>query len=126
MRIHFLLFGKYAINEERPGNARMSLTFDKGAFHVYSCSVKFIEEPLDYVYDWPADVLSAEWDPKAAKKKLLAKPDMWVTDALLDQNIFAGVGNIIKNEVLYRIKVHPESKIGLLPSKQLTQLVKRG
>ena len=27
---------------------------------------------------------------------------MLVCDALLDQNIFAGVGNIIKNEVLYQ------------------------
>ncbi|MER3465444.1 MAG: endonuclease, partial [Chitinophagaceae bacterium] len=38
-----------------------------------------------------------------------------VNDALLDQEIFSGVGNIIKNEVLYRIEVHPLSTIGALP-----------
>jgi endonuclease-8 len=48
-----------------------------------------------------------------------------VCDALLDQNIFAGVGNIIKNEVCYRIMVHPESKVGALPVKQLTELIKQ-
>ena len=49
---------------------------------------------------------------------------MMVTDALLDQTIFAGVGNIIKNEVLYRIKVHPKNKVGNLPTKQLNDLIK--
>ncbi|HRO68823.1 MAG TPA: hypothetical protein PK951_00545 [Chitinophagaceae bacterium] len=41
-----------------------------------------------------------------------------VCDALLDQEIFSGVGNIIKNEVLYRIRVHPESLIGDIPLKK--------
>ena len=49
---------------------------------------------------------------------------MLVVDALLDQTIFAGVGNIIKNEVLFRIKVHPETKVGALPARKLTELVK--
>ena len=43
--------------------------------------------------------------------------------ALLDQDVFGGVGNIIKNEVLFRIRVHPESKIGALPPRKLTQLI---
>ena len=50
-------------------------------------------------------------------------PDELVCDALLDQEIFAGVGNIIKNEVLYRIKVHPKTKLGDLPPRKLTQLI---
>jgi len=47
-----------------------------------------------------------------------------VCDALLDQTIFAGVGNIIKNEVLFRIKVNPKTRVGKLPSKKLTALIK--
>ncbi len=123
VRIHFLMFGRYAINEERPSVARVSMLFAKGAFHLYNCSVQFIEEPLDDVYDWSGDVMNDDWDEKGAKKKLRAQPDMLVVDALLDQNIFAGVGNIIKNEVLFRIKVHPETTIGALPARKLTQLV---
>jgi endonuclease-8 len=53
----------------------------------------------------------------------LSAPRNLVCDALLDQNVFAGVGNIIKNEVLYRIKVHPCSKLGALPPAKLKQLV---
>lgn len=41
-----------------------------------------------------------------------------VGDVLLDQTIFAGVGNIIKNEVLFICKVHPETRIKNLAEKQ--------
>jgi endonuclease VIII len=124
IRIHFLMFGKYLVNAKREGDPRLSIQFKNGEINLYTCSVKFIEEPLDEIYEWSADVLSDEWNPRAAKKKLKAVPHMLVTDALLDQNIFAGVGNIIKNEVLYRIKVHPKTEVGNLPAKQLNDLVK--
>lgn len=68
--------------------------------------------------------MSNQWDPKAARKKLQARPDMLVCDALLDQNIFAGSGNIFKNEVLYRIKVHPKSRLGALPPRKLGELIR--
>ncbi len=45
--------------------------------------------------------MSDTWNAAAARKKLRAMPETLVCDALLDQNVFAGVGNIIKNEVLY-------------------------
>lgn len=124
VRIHFLMFGTYRVNETKDAPPRLSLGFSKGSIHFYTCAVKIIEEPLDEIYDWSADVLSDEWDPKAARKKLKAVPSMLVTDALLDQNIFSGVGNIIKNEVLFRIKVHPKTAIGSLPPAKLTQLIK--
>ncbi len=34
------------------------------------------------------------------------------------------MGNIIKNEVLFRIGVHPASSIGALPPRKLTTLVR--
>jgi Formamidopyrimidine-DNA glycosylase len=124
LKVHFLMFGKYMVNQNKDAPPRLQLQFKNGEINLYTCSVKFIDEPLDSIYDWSGDVLSDTWDPKKAKKKLLQIPDMLVTDALLDQNIFAGVGNIIKNEVLYRIKVHPASTIGSLPPRKLSELIK--
>jgi endonuclease-8 len=124
VRIHFLMFGTYRVNEKKDAAPRLSMQFQKGEINLYTCAVKMIEEPLDEIYDWAADVLSEAWDPKAAKKKLKNKPDVLVTDALLDQTIFSGVGNIIKNEVLYRIKVHPKSRVGNLPLKKLNEMIK--
>jgi endonuclease-8 len=68
--------------------------------------------------------MSDDWDPAIARRKLRAMPDTLVCDALLDQNVFAGVGNIIKNEVLFRIRVHPLSTIGALPVAKLRALVR--
>ena len=124
VRIHFMLFGSYRINERKESPPRLQLIFKDGELNFYACSVKFIKENLDEVYDWKVDVMNPEWDPQAAKMKLNVHPHMLVCDALLDQNIFAGVGNIIKNEVLYRIKVQPEARIGDLPPKKINELVK--
>ena len=125
LRIHFLLFGSYRIDGEKEDRApRLSLRMeDGGTMNFYACSVKPIDGPLDQRYDWSTDVMSEQWDPKKARKKLRAAPDMLVCDALLDQDIFAGVGNIIKNEVLFRIRVHPLSRVGALPAPKLRALV---
>ena len=124
IRIHFMLFGSYRINEAKATPSRLSLKFKKGELNFYACSVQVIDEPLDRLYDWTADVMNDSWDPKKAKKKLKALPELMACDALLDQQIFAGVGNIIKNEVLFRIYVHPKSKVGSLPLKQLNLLIR--
>lgn len=123
VRIHFLLFGSYRIDEDKATPPRLSLQFKKGTLNFYACSVQFIEDDLDSVYDWSADVMNDNWNPKKAKKKMLQQPATLACDALLDQNIFAGSGNIIKNEVLYRIHVHPESEVGALPAKKLKELI---
>jgi endonuclease VIII len=123
MRVHFLLFGSYLINARKETPARLSLGFRNGEINFYACSVRYIEGDLDATYDWSADVMSDAWDAGAARRKLRAHPDMLVCDALLDQKIFAGVGNIIKNEVLFRIRLHPESIVGALPARKLVELV---
>lgn len=124
IRIHLMMFGSYRINERKDSPARLSLQFDSGELNFYTCSVLEIDEPLDEVYDWKADVMSDSWDAKAARKKLKELPGMLVCDALLNQQVFAGVGNIIKNEVLFRIKVHPATPVGDLPPRKLTELIK--
>ncbi|NGZ82770.1 DNA-formamidopyrimidine glycosylase family protein [Duganella aceris] len=124
LRIHLMMFGSYRINERKDSPPRLSLEFDdSGELNFYACSVKRLEHDLDREYDWRGDVMSAQWEPAWALKKLRAEPDTLVCDALLDQTIFAGVGNIIKNEVLFRIRLHPLSTVGALPAAKLRQLV---
>ena len=89
----------------------------------YACSVRFLEGDLDAHYDWRVDVMADEWDAARARRTLRAQPSTLVADALLDQDVFAGVGNIIKNEVLHRIRVHPLSTVGALPARKLGELV---
>jgi endonuclease-8 len=124
IRIHFLLFGSYSINEQTKPNPRLHLHFKTGDLYFYACSVKFLQGDIETLYDWSGEVMHDKWDSATAGKKLKATPEEMAADALLDQDVFAGVGNIIKNEVLFRIRVHPESQIGALPPRKLTELIK--
>ena len=125
MRVHMLLFGSYRIDDAKPAPARMSLAFDNGVLNFYASSLKYIEGPLDDAYDWRVDVMNPAWDPARARRTLKSRPSVLACDALLDQDVFAGVGNIIKNEVLFRIGVHPSSHVGNLPPRKLGELIKQ-
>ncbi|MXV15006.1 DNA-formamidopyrimidine glycosylase family protein [Hufsiella ginkgonis] len=122
VRIHFMLFGSYLINERKAAIPRLSLQFDDGELNLYACAVQLIEKPIDEVYDWTADVMSPAWDGNSAIRKLRENPAMLACDALLNQEIFAGVGNIIKNEVLFRIHVHPGNLVGNIPENKLAEM----
>ncbi|MBX3712867.1 MAG: endonuclease [Lysobacter sp.] len=132
LRIHLLLFGSCLIHDRKDGDGEdtatptptVSLRFaGGGGIDFKAASARWIEGDLDAAYDWSADVLSPHWDPQAAQAKLRARPGELACDILLDQSIFSGVGNIIKNEVLFRALVHPLSHIGALPDTHVSQLV---
>jgi endonuclease-8 len=126
IRIHLLMFGSYNIDENsKPARSlRLALIFSKHAVYFYTCSVRLLPLDADKLYDWQADVLNDKWDPLKARKKLKAIPNTMICDALLDQQIFSGVGNIIKNEVLYRVKLHPENLIKNIPTLKLSSAIK--
>jgi endonuclease VIII len=124
LRIHLLMFGSYRINETRTFPPRLHLKFKNGQLNFYSCSVKMIEGTPEQDYDWETDTMSDAWSPKKALKSIKQKPDKMLCDILLDQTIFSGSGNIIKNEVLFRIRVHPESVVKAMNDKQLRELIK--
>ena len=123
LRIHFMLFGSYLINARKKTPPRLTLLFDDAELNFYACSVVILDQPAHKIYDWGGDIMSDSWSPSKAITKLKNAPKMLACDALLDQNIFAGSGNIIKNEVLFRIMVHPLSQVGALPEAKLAEMV---
>jgi endonuclease-8 len=68
-------------------------------------------------------VLSPVWDARAAFDKTRAHGRAAIADVLLDQSIFAGVGNIIKNEVLFRTRTSPFTRVGRLSDARLRAIV---
>ena len=125
VRIHLMMFGSYEIDEQtKPDrNLRIGLTFKNGKALFFTCSVKILPNKILKTIDWEADVMSDIWNPKKASAKLKDNPEMMVCDALMDQDIFSGVGNIIKNEALFRTAIQPESLIENIPSKKLNDLI---
>ena len=128
LRTHFLLFGAFeaTVNNssltgdyKRSYTPRLQLDFENGSIKLFNCSVKFLEtRNAKASYDFAIDVMSPKWNPDKAFESISAKPDVEIADLLLDQEIFAGVGNIIKNEVLWRVCIHPATKVkDILPSE---------
>ena len=128
LRTHFLLFGAFeaTVNNssltgdyKRSYTPRLQLDFENGSIKLFNCSVKFLEtRNAKASYDFTIDIMSPNWDPDKAFESISAKPDAEIADLLLDQEIFAGVGNIIKNEVLWRVCIHPATKVkDILPSE---------
>lgn len=56
VRIHFMMFGRWCINERKDIAPRLSLAFScKREFNFYNCAVRYIEGDLDDEYDWRTD-----------------------------------------------------------------------
>jgi endonuclease-8 len=133
LRVHFLLWGTFAAtvrgksvtgDYRRTGPPRLVLEFANGEITMWSASVRYIEGPdARQEYDFSADVLAPEWDRRAALKKTRAFPHAEIADVLLDQAIFGGVGNIIKNEVLFRTRTSPFAPVASIPPRRLRAIV---
>ncbi len=133
IRIHFMLFGTFEAEVDgvwvtgdyrRSREPRLALTFSNGRINMYSCSVKIIESKnAKKEYDFAIDIMSKQWDTERAYKSVRANPEEEVGDVLLDQEIFAGVGNIIRNEVLSLQKIAPQRKVKDISAAKLRALI---
>ena len=133
MRTHFMLFGTFEADIEgksvtgdykRTQAPRLILQFSNGTIRFYNCSLRYIESAhAKEDYDFSIDVMSPLFDPKHALKQLEENPTEQIGDLLLDQGIFAGVGNIIKNEVLFLEKLGPETLAQDIPMKRKKKLI---
>ena len=126
VRIHYLMFGNYYLNSHHPEKKpKLSLQFADGSeWNNYDCAVRILAETdMNKLYDFSTDIMDESWDAIKAEGKLKQNPHMQVCDALMNQDIFAGVGNVIKNEALFRIGVQPESELGALPAEKIAGLL---
>ena len=53
------------------------------------------------------DLLSEEFDAEAGLARLLGRPQEAIADALLDQTVLAGIGNVFKSEICFVQRLHP-------------------
>jgi endonuclease VIII len=61
------------------------------------------------------DVLGPDWDPAEAAKRLVADPRRTVGEALIDQSVMAGPGNVYRSEVCFLGGVDPRTPVGDVP-----------
>ncbi|NWX13410.1 NEIL2 Endonuclease, partial [Aegotheles bennettii] len=131
LRFHFGLYGSVRANEfSRAKTAnkrgdwkdpvpRLVLHFGSGGFLVfYNCRMHWCSSLRA---DPASDILSVEFHRGRALDALRAPHPICYT--LLDQRYFSGLGNIIKNEILYLAKIHPLTPGSLLAVSDLEHLL---
>lgn len=123
VRIHLGLFGDVLINERKKVNRSFFLEFTNGEINGYIVKAKKLAEPIEEIYDWRTDILSPHFDKTYVKKLIRDEADKPIDDIMMDQEIFSGVGNKIRNEALYRAGIHPLSLANKIPAAKLTKLV---
>lgn len=72
------------------------------------------DQDMEAVAHLGPDLLGEDWDPQVAAANLVADPDRPISEALLDQRVMAGVGNVFANELCFvsgRLPTAPVSAI---------------
>jgi endonuclease-8 len=69
------------------------------------------------------DILAPDFDLDAAVAAIRAEPGRELGDALLDQHLIAGIGNIFKSEACFAAGVSPWRAVGDLSQEELREVV---
>jgi endonuclease-8 len=81
-----------------------------------TCELISVNDRLKIIARLGPDPLRADADPEAVRAALDRRRDRPIGDALLDQRVLAGIGNIYRNEALFLAGIHP-----LRPSGRLSR-----
>ncbi|MGH2795869.1 MAG: DNA-formamidopyrimidine glycosylase family protein [Actinomycetota bacterium] len=72
------------------------------------------------------DLLGLGWDAAEALRRLAANPARPIGEALLDQTVMAGIGNVYKSEICFLRGVEPATPVGVVPDpRALITLARR-
>nr|WP_205863601.1 Fpg/Nei family DNA glycosylase [Planosporangium mesophilum] len=88
----------------RPHTIRVVLHTPAGVavgFHLHELALVPTAEEHRLIGHLGPDLLGDDWDPGEAVRRLRARPDRAIADALLDQRVLAGIGNLYKAETLF-------------------------
>jgi endonuclease-8 len=116
---HLKMDGSWVIGGFRGPQHRIRIvlgTADSMAFGIDLGILDVLERDHDQevVAHLGPDLLGPDWDPHVAAANLLAEPDRELADALLDQRVMAGVGNVFANELCFVFGRAPGAPVGTI------------
>jgi|LSQX01.1.fsa_nt_gb DNA-formamidopyrimidine glycosylase len=68
------------------------------------------------------DIMAGDFDREEAWRRMQLQPDLPVAEALLDQTVVAGIGNIWKSEGLYLARLDPRRAVKQLQREEVERL----
>ena len=130
IRIHLMMYGSIRFEKEfsKPENRiRLILDFESGRMVVYNAPIVEVDF-LENIEDRLSKELGIDpfrnWDEEKLFNMLIRNRDRVIGEVLLDQSVFAGVGNILRNEILFRSGIRPDRRISDIPEKKLKLLIR--
>src|SRR5687768_11822554 len=69
------------------------------------------------------DLLAGTFDADEALRRFRARPALSIADALLNQRIVAGAGNVYKSEVLFLCGVNPFARVADVPDDRVLAIL---
>jgi endonuclease VIII len=134
LRSHLGMTGSW--HRYRPGErwrlsasrASLVLATDSAVAVCFDCPTAELLADADLARSRPLrvlgpDLLAPDLDADAAVGRLAAAPKLAIGEALLDQRLVAGIGNVVRNEVLFMERVNPWTPVGEFDAATLRQLV---
>lgn len=102
---HLKMDGSWKVTRARPDH-RVRIILEAGDVRVLGIDLGVLEvldreSDADVVAHLGPDLLGEDWDPRAAAANLTADPDRALSEALLDQRVMAGIGNVYCNELCF-------------------------
>jgi endonuclease VIII len=116
---HLKMDGSWKINpvgrRSRAGH-RIRIILEAGEVQVAGVDLGVLEilernHDMDTVAHLGPDLLGDDWDPRTAAANLTAAPDRPLAEALLDQRVMAGVGNVYCNELCFVTGYRPTTPV---------------
>jgi endonuclease-8 len=132
IRLHLMMFGAihiYNLNENllKPEKLVRLLIIGKNKkLVVYNALIVEIDE-ADKILDrlkkeLGPDPLSKEWKKEKAIENILKFRNEKTGVVLLNQSVIAGIGNILRNEILFRARINPERVVGSLSEMEIEKI----
>jgi len=129
IRLHLMMYGSIRFEREHSKpfeRVRLNLFFPGNNLVVYNAPIVEIDEKErleSRLYsEYGVDPLT-NWDEGRLIQLILEHKDRRIGDLLLDQKVFNGVGNILRNEILFRAKVNPDRIIEDIDIEKIKQLM---
>jgi endonuclease-8 len=134
IRIHLMMFGTihiYNLDEKllKPESlVRLLINGGRKKLVAYNAPIVEIDEADEILKRLKAelgpDPLSSDWDREKALENILKFKEERIGIVLLNQSVIAGIGNILKNEILFRAGINPERKVQSLANTEIIRIIK--
>lgn len=113
------------VNKRKKISSGFSFRFNENEVNFYDAEVTVYPGKPAGHFNFKTDILKPEFDAGFVLNELQTNQgEEMIEEVLMNQNIFAGIGSIIRTETLYHAKIHPESLVKSIPEKKLIFLLK--